>query len=79
MVGKPPGFVRMLVELLALLSAPDRSGQPVTRNCFGPHPACPTCWVLNCERRAKTITPEAEICFRCYVLELLTMPMFARM
>jgi hypothetical protein len=40
-VGKPLAFGRLLVELLALLPAPDRSGQPAPRNCFGPHPACP--------------------------------------
>jgi len=40
--GKPPGLARPSVEVLALLPAPDRSGQPVARNCFGPHPACPS-------------------------------------
>jgi hypothetical protein len=39
--GKPLAFGQLSVEMLALLPAPDRSGQPVTRNCFGPHPACP--------------------------------------
>jgi len=42
MEGKPLAFGQLSVELLALLPAPDRSGQPVARNCFGPHPACPS-------------------------------------
>ena len=36
-----PAFDQLSLELLVLLPAPDRSGQPVARNCFGPHPACP--------------------------------------
>jgi len=39
--GKPLVFGQTLLKLLALLPAPDRSGQPVARNCFGPHSACP--------------------------------------
>ena len=42
LVGKPPTFGRLSVEMLALLPGPDRSGQPVARNLrFGPHPARP--------------------------------------
>ncbi len=41
--GKPLAFGQLSVELLAV-PAPDRTGEPVARNCFGPHPACP---VLN--------------------------------
>jgi hypothetical protein len=39
--GKPLAFGQLSVELLALLPDPDRTGEPVARNCFGPHPACP--------------------------------------
>jgi len=46
--GKPLAFGQLLVELLALLPAPDRSGQPVARNCFEPHPACP------CDQQTQT-------------------------
>jgi len=38
MEGKPLVLGQLLVELLALLPAPDRSCQPVPRNCFRPHP-----------------------------------------
>jgi hypothetical protein len=42
MVGKPLAFDQMLLDMLALLPGPDRSGQPAPRNsCFGPHSACP--------------------------------------
>ena len=41
MEGKPLAFGQLSVELLAV-PAPDRTGEPVARNClFGPHPACP--------------------------------------
>ena len=41
MEGKPLAFDQLSVELLALLPAPDRSGQPVARNRFEPHSASP--------------------------------------
>jgi hypothetical protein len=47
--GKPLAFGQLLLELLALLPAPDRSGQPVARNLkVGPHPACPCSRAQSC-------------------------------
>ena len=34
---KPLAFGQLSLEVLALLSAPDRSGQPTARICFEPH------------------------------------------
>ena len=86
MEGKPLAFGQLSVELLALLPAPDRSGQLVDRNCFGPHSACPfdvssaacrraPCALLNFREIEMPITSKAEICVRRYVFRAVTTPM----
>jgi hypothetical protein len=85
LVGKPLVFGQLSVELLALLPAPDRSGKPAPRNCFGPHPACPRGMSIplrDCTpyclfdfgSREQTITSETEFRSARYAVWEVTTP-----